>query len=123
MGIFKRIRPHLAGQYIGGVSNDDFVQKVSDKCVMTVTNINVSKDGRLEYDGKALTFGKDLLVVLSDDLVGAGYPHTLFVQAGDVLEIKPACWLLMDDESREDLIGMLKGSHSLTLREFRNITI
>lgn len=123
MGIFTRIRPHLSTHYILGVEKEDFVQNVKDKCITEAVGIKVANDGRLNYKDKPLTFAKDLLIVLSDDLVGAGYPHTLFMKAGQTLEVRPACWMIMSDEDREEFLELLSGSYSFSIREFRNITI
>ena len=124
MSIFRAIRPRLANSYIKGLNQENITITSKNKMTGVVSGISVAPEGHLQYGDERLLFQTELMVTLSDDLVSLGYPHTMFMEKGSVMEARPAAWALLDDESRQEFVEQLNGhTFSIKVRQYRNITV
>jgi hypothetical protein len=114
----------MANSYIKGLDQENLTITSKNKMTGVIRGISVAPEGHLQYGDKRLLFQTELMVTLSDDLVSLGYPHTMFMEKGSVMEARPAAWALLDDESRKEFIEQLQGeTFSIKVRQYRNITI
>jgi hypothetical protein len=121
MSLFSRPAENQAKLYVKGLEKGDMRIDKEDK-LKGMIKVTVGEDGTLLSKGAPLHFLRSLLVSLPDSLVDYSYPHTIMVDKNQTLKIKPALWLLLNDNEREEMIGALSGEHEITIREFRILT-
>ena len=121
MSLFTRPAARQAKLYIQGLEEKDLQIKADDKLKGTI-KVTVGEDGSLLINNKAITFLRNLMVTLPNSLVNYGYPHTLMVEKGETLSVKPSLLLLLEDSEHEDFIGLLAGEHEMVIREFKTLT-
>lgn len=122
MSIFTRPAENQAKLYISGLDKGDLVIDKDNK-LKAIVKITVGEDGNIRCKGKPIHVLKNLLISLPDELVAYGYPHTLMVEKGSTLSVRPSMWLFLDEDVREDLVGFFtEKEFELTLREFKTLT-